>query len=125
MTMQREMMTDAEIRDQLRRADRFRDELRAAISETVVDRENNCADAQRRALARIAGTLDAVPLIVFANLANVDLALTRRTGCGLMPIIEVHLLAVGTGPTLDHLDAAAFLTPFTDIVEKVRARKIN
>ncbi|MGZ6550771.1 MAG: hypothetical protein ACXVDJ_10895 [Tumebacillaceae bacterium] len=63
--------------------------------------------------------------MVFANLSNIDLALTRRTGCGLMPIIEVHLLAVGTGPTLDHADAAAFLAPFTDIVETVRRRKIN
>ena len=41
---------------------------------------------------------------------------------GLMQIIEVHLLAVGGGPTLDFEDAAAFLAGFETVIEKVRKR---
>ncbi len=64
MTMQREMMTD-EKSATVKARDRFRDELRARSRNGCRPREQ-LRDAQRRALARIAGTLDAVPLIVFA-----------------------------------------------------------
>jgi hypothetical protein len=91
------------------------------IAETAIDLESNCADAQRRGLQRISETMDQVPFEVICNLANLS---TVMRGA-LMGIIKVHLMAVGGGPSLDHADAAAFLAPFVDIVEKVRTRKIN
>jgi len=38
----------------------------------------------------------------------------RGDGRRLLGLIEVHLLAVGGGPTLDYADAAAFLAGFQD-----------
>ena len=121
--MQHEM-TDTEIRDEIRRADRFRDELRTAINETVVDSGSNCADASRRGLKRIADTFDAVPFVMFANLSNIDAAMRTR-GAGLVSIIEVYLRAVGSGPTLDYADATVFLTQFEPLVTMARKRRIN
>lgn len=43
----------------------------------------------------------------------------------MMPIIEVHLMAVGGGPTLDYADAAAFLAEFPPMIEMARRRRIN
>ena len=80
-----------------------------------------CADAQRRGLQRIASTLDTVPYVTFCNLANLDAAM----GGGLMQIIEVHLLAVGGGPTLDYADATAFLAEFKPMIDLARRRRIN
>ena len=54
-------MTDAEVRDQIERADRFIVDFRAMIAATVVGPASPCADAHRRGLQRIADTLDAVP----------------------------------------------------------------
>ena len=75
------------------------------IAATVVDPASACADDHRRGLQRIADTLDAVPYVTFCNLANLDAALRG----GLLDLIEVRLLAVGAGPTMDYADAAAFL----------------
>ena len=63
------------------------------------------ADAQRCGLRRIADTLDAVPFVTFCNLANINTAMRG----GLLDVIEVHLMCVGAGPTLDFADAAALL----------------
>jgi hypothetical protein len=63
-------MTDAEVADQIDRADRFIEQLRNAITATVVDPASACADYQRRGLRRIADTLDAVPYVTFCNLAT-------------------------------------------------------
>jgi hypothetical protein len=49
--------------DQIDRADRFIEQLRDAITATVVDPASACADYQRRGLRRIADTLDAVPYV--------------------------------------------------------------
>jgi hypothetical protein len=111
-------MTDAEVRQQIDRADRFIEQLREAIAATVVDPASACADYQRCGLRRIAETLDAVPYVTMCNLANLNAAMRG----GLMQIIEVHLLAVGGGPTLDFEDAAAFLAGFETVIEKVRKR---
>src|SRR6478736_5565961 len=59
-------MTDAEVADQIERADRFIEQLRDAITATVVDPASLCADAQRRGLRRIADTLDAVPYVTMS-----------------------------------------------------------
>ena len=61
-----------------------------------------CADYQRRGLQRIAATLDAVPFVTMCNLANLDAAMRG----GLLDLIEVRLMCVGGGPTLDYADAA-------------------
>jgi hypothetical protein len=68
-------MTDAEVADQIERADRFIEQLRDAIAATAADPASMCADEQRRGLERIASTLDAVPLVTMRNLSNLDAAL--------------------------------------------------
>ena len=87
------------------------------IAATVVDPASLCADDQRRGLQRIASTLDAVPYVTMCNLANLDAALRG----GLLDLIEVRLMCVGAGPTLDYADAAAFLAGFETMIEKVRS----
>jgi hypothetical protein len=114
-------MTDAEVADQIERADRFIVDFRAMIAATVVDPASPCADYQRRGLRRIADTLDAVPYVTFCNLANLNAAMRG----GVLDLIEVRLLAVGAGPTLDYADAASFLAGFETMIEKVRRRPCN
>jgi hypothetical protein len=114
-------MTDAEVADQIERAERFIAEFREMIAATVVDPRSACADYQRRGLRRIADTLDAVPFVTLCNLANLDAALQG----GLLSLVEVQLLAVGGGPTLDYPDATAFLATFERMVEKLRKRRMQ
>jgi hypothetical protein len=114
-------MTNAEIREQVQRADHFIEQLREMIAATVVDPASACADYQRRGLRRIADTLDAVPYVTACNLANLDAAMRG----GFLDLIEVRLLAVGGGPTLDFADATAFLAGFETIIEKVRRRRLQ
>jgi hypothetical protein len=98
------MMPDAEVRQQIERADSFIADFRAMIAATAVDPASPCADASRRGLQRIADTLDAVPFLKACNLANLDAALRG----GLMDLIEVRLMCVGGGPTMDYADAVEF-----------------
>jgi hypothetical protein len=114
-------MTDAEVREQVQRADHFIEQLREMIAATAVDPASPCADASRRGLQRIAATLDAVPFVTFCNLSNLDAALRG----GLLSMIEVQLLAVGAGPTLDYADAAAFLSEFEAMIEKARKQRLQ
>jgi len=44
---------------------------------------------------------------------------------GLRDVIEVHLLAVGSGPTLDHADAAAFLAAFQPMIGAALKRRLQ
>jgi hypothetical protein len=60
------------------------------VTATFVDPASLCADYQRRGLARIAATIDAVPYVTFCNLANLNAAMRG----GLLDLIEVHLRAV-------------------------------
>jgi hypothetical protein len=114
-------MTDAEVADQIGRADRFIGQLRDAIAATVVDPASLCADAQRGGLQRIAATLDAVPFVTFCNLVNLNEAMRG----GVLDLIEVRLMCVGAGPTLDYADAAEFLAGFETMIEKVRKRRLQ
>jgi hypothetical protein len=111
-------MTDAEVRQQVERADRFIADFGEMIAATVVDPASPRADAKRRWLRRIADTVDAVPFVTMCNLSNLDAALRG----GLLDLIEVRLMCVGGGPTLDYADAAAFLAGFEPMIEKVRRR---
>ena len=106
---------------QIERADRFIADFREMIAATVVDPASACADEQRRGLRRIADTLDAVPYVTFCNLANINTAMRG----GLLEVIEVHLFAVGGGPTLDHADAMAFLAAFQLMIDVVLARRVQ
>jgi hypothetical protein len=115
------MMTDTEVREQVERADRFREALRDVINATVVDPTSACADASRRGLRRIAETLDAVEYVTFCNLSNVNTAMRGA----LLEVIEVHLLAVGGGPTLDFEDATAFLAEYQPMIDMVMARRAS
>jgi hypothetical protein len=114
-------MTDAEVRQQVERADCFIADLREMVAATVVDPASSCADAHRRGLQRIADTLDAVPYVTMCNLSNLNTALRG----GLMDLIEVRLMCVGAGPTLDFANAAAFLAGFEIMIEKVRRRRLQ
>jgi hypothetical protein len=48
-----------------------------------------------------------------------------RCAAGCWGVIEVRLLAVVGGPTLDYADAAAFLAGFATMIEKVRRRRLQ
>jgi hypothetical protein len=109
-------MTDAEVAAHIERTDRFMENLRELIAATVVDPASACADEQRRGIERIAATVDQVPFLTFLNLANLDAALQGE----LLGLIEVKLLAVGAGSTLDYADATAFLAEFERMIEKAR-----
>jgi len=115
------MMTDAEVRQQVERTDRFIAAFRELIASTIVDPASPCEAACLRGLERIAATVDAVDYGTMCNLANINAAMRG----GLMQIIEVHLLAVGGGPALDYADATAFLAGFETIIEKVRRRRLQ
>jgi hypothetical protein len=106
-------MTDAEVADQIERADRFIEQLRDAITATVVDPASLCADAQRRGLQRIASTLDAVPFVTMCNLANFNAAMRGE----LLDLIEVGC----SRPTLDYADATACEI----VIEKARRRRLQ
>jgi hypothetical protein len=114
-------MTDDEVRQQVERADCFIEQLRDAITATVVDPASLCADDQRRGLQRIAETLNAVPYVTMCNLSNLNTALRG----GLMDLIEVRLMCVGGGPTLDYADATAFLAGFQPMIDMALKRRIN
>ena len=91
------------------------------IAATVVDPASLCADEQRRGLQRIAASMNTVPYVTMCNLANLNAAMRG----GLLDLIEVHLLAVGGGPTLDFADAAEFLVGFEPLIEKARRRRLQ
>jgi hypothetical protein len=114
------MMTDGEVREQVERADCFIEQLRDAIAATVVDPASLCAEDQRRGLQRIAATLDAVPYVTMCNLANINAAMHG----GLLEVIEVRLMYVGAGPTLDFADATAFLAEFKPMIDMALARRL-
>ena len=118
-------MTDAEVREQIERTDRFIEQLRDAIAEaianpvTTIDQHDQC-------LERIAATLEAVPFVTMCNLANLDAAWRNRMGGGtFMSVIEVYLMGAGGGPTLDYADATAFLVEFERMIENVRKRRLQ
>ena len=114
-------MTDAEVADQMERTNRFIANFCELIAATIVDPDSACTDEQRRGLQRIAATVDQVPYVTMCNLANLDRALRGE----LLGLIEVKLLAVGGGPTLDYADAAEFLAGFETMIEKVRRRRLQ
>ena len=52
----------------------------------------------------------------------------KRTGSGVMRVLELQLRAVGCGPELDYPDAAALLAVFQPVIDTVlelKRRKIN
>jgi hypothetical protein len=114
-------MSDAAVRQQIERAERFREQLRDAIAATVIEPASLCADEQRSGLERIAATLDAVPLVTVCNLANIDTAMRG----GLLDVIEVRLMCVGAGPTLDFEDATAFLAAFQPLIDAALKRRLQ
>ena len=115
------MMTDTEVTDQIERTNRFIADFREMVAATVVDPASACANYQRRGLQRIAVTIDAVPFGTMCNLANINTAMRG----GLLDVIEVQLMCVGAGPTLDYADAAAFLAAYQPAIDMALARQIN
>ena len=113
-------MTDAEVADQIARADHFIADLREMIAEAIANPVSTI-DQHDQCLQRIASTLDAVPFVTFCNLTNLNTAMRGE----LLDLIEVGLLAVGGGPTLDYADATAFLAGFEIVIEKARRRRLQ
>jgi hypothetical protein len=114
-------MTDADVAAQIERAGRFAANFRDLVAATVTDPASPFVDDHRRGLRRIAATLDAVPLLTWCNLSNLDAALHG----GLIDLMEVNLMCVGGGPTLDYADAASFLAGFDPLIEKARSRMLQ
>jgi hypothetical protein len=79
-------MTDAEVRQQVERADGFIADFRELIAPTVVDLASPCEAACLRGLERIAATVDAVDYGTMCNLANINAAMCG----GLLDVIEVQ-----------------------------------
>ena len=115
------MMTDAEVRQQVERTDGFIAAFRELIASTVVDPASPCEAACLRGLERIAATVDAVDYGTMCNLANINAAMRG----GLMQIIEVQLLCVGAGPTLDDADATAFLAAYQPAIDMALRRRLQ
>jgi hypothetical protein len=115
------MMTDTEAADQIERTNRFIADLREMIAATAVDSRSLCADDRRCGLERIAATLDAVPFVTMCNLSNINAAMRG----GLLEVIEVNLMCVGGGPTLDYADATAFLAAFQPAIDMALERRLN
>ena len=59
--------------------------------------------------------------MTMCNLANLNAAMRG----GLLDLIEVRLMCVGAGPTLDYADAAAFLAGFETVIDMALARRLN
>jgi len=108
-----EQMSDEEARQQVERTDHFIAEFYELIAFTAaaVDLASPREAACRRGLVRIGATVDAVNHITYANLANLNLV-TQGT---LLSSIEVQLMCVGAGPTLDFADASALLAKLTRV----------
>jgi hypothetical protein len=117
-------MTDAEVREQIERADRFIENLRDAIAEVIADQVNT-TDQHDQCLQRIAATVDQVPFVTMCNLSNLDAAWRNRMGMTIMSVIEVYLMGAGCGPTLDYADATAFLAEFEAMIETARRRMVQ
>jgi hypothetical protein len=118
-------MTDGEVATQVERAQRFIEQLREMIAEAIANPASSI-DQHVQCLRRIAATLDAVPFGVMCNLSNLDAAWRNRFGgMTFLSVIEVQLMTVGGGPTLDHADAAAFLAAFHPMIEMARKRMLQ
>ena len=91
------------------------------IAATVVDPASPCAGEKRSGLRRIADTVDQVPYVLMGNLANLNAA----TRGGVLSMIEVQLMCVGGGPTLDYADAVKFLAVFERVVKKLHKRRMQ
>jgi hypothetical protein len=115
------MMTDAEVRQQIERTDCFIAAFRELIVSTIVVPASPCEAACFRGLERIAATVDAVDYGTMCNLANINAAMRG----GLLEVIEVQLMCVGAGPTLDYADATAFLAAYQPAIDMALARQLN
>lgn len=120
-------MTDREITATVERTDAFIATLRTAVDEAEdsLDPHSPGIDEARAGLKRIAATLDDVPYVTFVNLATLDEAMTKRTGSGVMRVLELQLRVVGAGPELDYENAAALLAVFEPVIAAALKRKVN
>ena len=93
------------------------------FASTAVDPTSPCEAVCYRGLERIriSATEDAVDYVTYANLANLNEAMRG----GLMSVIEVHLICIGGGPTLDFQDAAEFLAGFRPAIDAALKRRLQ
>ena len=109
-------MTDDQVRDQVERADRFAASFRELVAAAIP-----ASEAQRLGLQRIVATVDQVPFLTWCNLSNLNAAMRG----GVLDLVEVQLMAVGAGPTLDYENAVDFLAVFDPVIDKVRKRRLQ
>ena len=114
-------MTDAEVADQIERADRFIANFREMIAATVVDPASPCADYQRRGLRRIADDAGRGAVRDDVQSGEPRRGVARRAAGPDRGAAD----RVGGGPTLDFADAAEFLAGFEPMIEKVRRRRLQ
>jgi len=115
------MRTAAQVAPGVRQTDRFIDDFRELIGTTAVDPCSHCADAQRRALRRIADTLDEVPYATMYNIATLDAAMAGL----LLEVIELRLSYVGCFPTSDFANADTFFRAFQPVIDKALRRLLQ
>jgi hypothetical protein len=58
---------------------------------------------------------------MMCNLANINAAMRG----GLLEVIEVQLMCVGAGPTLDYADATAFLAAYRPAIDMALKRRLQ
>jgi hypothetical protein len=114
-------MSDEEVRQQVERTDAFIADFRKLIASTVVDPASPSRLPAIAGLERIAATVDAVDYVTFCNLANLNAGMRG----GFMSVIEVRLMCVGAGPTLDFADAKAFLARFEPMIDMALKRRLQ
>ena len=118
--MRHREMTDAEVRQQVERTDRFIAEFRTMVASTAVDPASSCAAEARSGLERIAATVDGV-----ITSSTPIWPTSTRLCAATHVLIEVKLMCVGAGPRLDLVDAAAFLAEFNKLIDVVRKRYLH
>jgi hypothetical protein len=113
--------TTQKVRQQIERTERFIADFRELIATTVVDPASPSKLPAIAGLERIAATVDAVDYVTYANLANINAAMRG----GLLDMIEVRLMCVGGGPTLDFADASAFLAVLQPLIDMALKRRLQ
>src|SRR5262249_41764226 len=99
---------DAEAHEYVVRTDAFIDDIFELLTNTQPVNPNAGSSWWR-----IAKTIDAVDYIDLCNLATLNEVMKGA----LLDAIEVKLMCIGAGPTLDYADAPAFFAEFQSTIE--------
>ena len=101
-------MTDAEAHEYVVRTDAFIDSFFGLLTKTEPINQH-----AGRQLVAIAKTIDAVDYIDLCNLATLNEVMHGA----LLDAIEVKLMCIGAGPTLDYADATDFFAELQSSID--------